>query len=463
MTRLAQGVRVCLLGACVAGLIGVAAAQAQTIEETAGMRQIEVSGGAVTIHKGTYATAEGPVEVTQTRILEVAPADTVLVKDEPIRLADKKPESWHSGTPLPSCGTRGINAQGAFEPGSLTIASSPGGPSLVEGKDYLVSDEFGMVGLGPDSSVTPETEVYANYRFGLLRLDALYIDADGRPGIVRGVSHISTPLPAEVPEGARRLANVFRSHHATNVQKEDVFPILELAREAVTATTAGRIPKTVAKIKAGLPVKIVCWGDSVTCGGDASTPSMTYVEQFRRMLLDAMPLSGKLNVINISYGGSNSMQWLRLPPYDNAWFEQNAVYPADQVDFQRILDLEPDLLTIEFVNDAGLDAEGVDRVYGTILERLRPLGTEVILITPHFTASSMMGLTSLRDPEPRTYVKALAAFAERHNLALADASSRWGHLWREGVPYVTLLYNTINHPDDRGHRLFAEELLKCFE
>jgi len=74
-----------------------------------------------------------------------------------------------------------------------------------------------------------------------------------------------------------------------------------------------------------------------------------------------------------------------------------------------------------------------------------------------------MGLTSLRDPEPRTYVKALAAFAERHNLALADASSRWGHLWREGIPYVTLLHNTINHPDDRGHRLFAEELLKCFE
>jgi len=36
-------------------------------------------------------------------------------------------------------------------------------------------------------------------------------------------------------------------------------------------------------------------------------------------------------------------------------------------------------------------------------------------------------------------------------------------LWKEGIPYVTLLHNTINHPDDRGHRLFAEELWKCFE
>ena len=48
-------------------------------------------------------------------------------------------------------------------------------------------------------------------------------------------------------------------------------------------------------------------------------------------------------------------------------------------------------------------------------------------------------------------------------MALADASARWEHLWQEGLPYVTLLRNGINHPDDRGHSLFSEELIKCFD
>jgi hypothetical protein len=60
-------------------------------------------------------------------------------------------------------------------------------------------------------------------------------------------------------------------------------------------------------------------------------------------------------------------------------------------------------------------------------------------------------------------VFALRDYAAKHNLALADASARWEHLWREGLPYVTLLRNGINHPDDRGHAMFADELMKCFD
>ena len=82
---------------------------------------------------------------------------------------------------------------------------------------------------------------------------------------------------------------------------------------------------------------------------------------------------------------------------------------------------------------------------------------EIVLITPHF----VHGMP--RDHDNRPYVANLKRFAEKHDLALADASARWAHLWREGLPYITLLANNWNHPDDRGHRLFAEELIKCFE
>jgi len=50
--------------------------------------------------------------------------------------------------------------------------------------------------------------------------------------------------------------------------------------------------------------------------------------------------------------------------------------------------------------------------------------------------------------------------APTNKVGLADAARRWEHLWIEGQPYITWLYNAINHPDDRGHRLFVEELQK---
>jgi hypothetical protein len=39
---------------------------------------------------------------------------------------------------------------------------------------------------------------------------------------------------------------------------------------------------------------------------------------------------------------------------------------------------------------------------------------------------------------------------------------RWGRLWRQGIPYRTLLLNGINHPDIRGMQLFADSLMWLF-
>ena len=47
-------------------------------------------------------------------------------------------------------------------------------------------------------------------------------------------------------------------------------------------------------------------------------------------------------------------------------------------------------------------------------------------------------------------------------MALADASRRYGRLWRQGIPYSTLLLNSINHPDARGMKLFADALMELF-
>jgi hypothetical protein len=75
-----------------------------------------------------------------------------------------------------------------------------------------------------------------------------------------------------------------------------------------------------------------------------------------------------------------------------------------------------------------------------------------------------MGLNAEKavDDDPRPYVKALRVFAAANDIALADASLRWGRLWRRGIPYSTLHMNNINHPNAFGMGLFADALMALF-
>jgi lysophospholipase L1-like esterase len=314
------------------------------------------------------------------------------------------------------------------------------------------------VGLGPKSRVTAEDTVFASYRYSLLRMDTIQVSADGKASLKQGEPHISAPVPPEADPGCTAIAHVFVNYRASEVTADAIYPIIESASQAVTASTAGRIPKALAKLKAGQPLTIVCWGDSVTAGGNASKPELRYVDVFAAGLRTRFP-QAKIDVQNVSAGGSNSRQWL-----DPEKFPYKGLHGAENpARFENVLAAKPDLVTIEFVNDAGLNAAQVEETYSEILRRLEPTGAEVILITPHFTMLKMMGFKTMREAERRPYVLALREFAEKHHLALADAAARWEHLAKEGLPYLTLLHNTINHPDDRGHRLFAEELWKCFQ
>jgi hypothetical protein len=64
------------------------------------------------------------------------------------------------------------------------------------------------------------------------------------------------------------------------------------------------------------------------------------------------------------------------------------------------------------------------------------------------------------DDDPRPYVAGLRQFAKLHHVALADAALRYGRLWRQGIPYSALMLNSINHPDARGMRIFADALME---
>jgi len=408
--------------------------------------------------RGVEITAQGnAVVIAPSTRLTVTPAPILAVTNEPVKLSVDKPAGWAKGTRLLGCNARDVNACGSFVPGSLEIRRTKDGELLKEGADYLVDAAWGHVGLGPQSCVTDKDTVFASYRYSLLRMDTIQIAANGAATLKPGIPHISAPVPPAADAGCTAVAHVFVNYRDPEVKPDQIYPIIETAAQAVTRSRPGRVPKTLAKLKAGKPVTIVCWGDSVTVGGNASKPELRYVDVFAAGLRERFP-QAKLDVQNISAGGSSSRQWL-FPeefPYRGLHGAEN---PAR---FERVLTAKPDLVTIEFVNDAGLTPALVEEVYSDIIKRLETIGAEVILITPHFTMWKMMGFQNMREAEKRPYVLALRAFADKHHVALADASARWEHLWKEGLPYITLLHNTINHPDDRGHRLFAEELWKCF-
>jgi hypothetical protein len=66
------------------------------------------------------------------------------------------------------------------------------------------------------------------------------------------------------------------------------------------------------------------------------------------------------------------------------------------------------------------------------------------------------------DDDPRPYVAGLRQFTAVNQVALADASRRYGRLWRQGILYSTLMLNSINHPDARGMAIFADALMESF-
>jgi lysophospholipase L1-like esterase len=252
------------------------------------------------------------------------------------------------------------------------------------------------------------------------------------------------------------VANVWLPGRITKLGPEHLYPVLETAYPEppqASPTLAERLcPKTMAKLRAGQPLRILAWGDSVTVG--------TYVpdwqhnrwqEQFVTRLRERFP-QAKVELLTEAWGGRNTSSYLAEPPGSEHNYQE------------KVLALKPDLIVSEFVNDAGLNPQQTEERYSKLLADFQGIGAEWIILTPHYVRIDWMGLKSEReiDNDPRPYVTGLRQFCEKHQVALADASKRYGRLWRQGLPYSTLMLNSINHPDARGMKLFADSLMALF-
>ena len=393
---------------------------------------------------------------TRAAVVTVEPGEVITVSNEPLVLGTRAPIGY-TGTPLPSLltgnresGLGRITEQGALVAGSLVIKK--GNRVLTRGKDYLLDPVWGTLGIGPAPTVTTTETVTASYRYALLRLDSIVKMKAGAQIVRTGVSDITTPHPPDLLPGETRVANILVPYNSDGSNGQ-VVPVVEEASQVVTDSTPGRIPRTLAKLEAGEPVTIVTWGDSLTAGGDASSPWFRYPSVLERMLRAKFP-KATIHVVVAGAGGSTSRQWL---------------YPSKfpyggPLSWDMVVASHPDLITVEFSNDNFIsNPETLPAIYDDILNRIKAAGAEVILMTPSYMDFNLMHFTSYTDPDKRIIVALYHQLTDQRHLALADDAERWGDLYKEGLPYTTLLVNSYNHPDDRGHQMFADELFKCFQ
>lgn len=404
------------------------------------------------------ATAGG-VTLSEAAVLDISPPRRIAVRDEhhaALPVYNPDAGGWARGAKPKCIQTEECTTPGRLYPETLRLKAGKGDGAVVytAGKDYQVEPAWGSFGRIEGSAIGEGQEVYIDYEYEADRLDTIAINAAGEARLFEGAPSLGVVLPAPTEEGFVPVARVYVPGRLAKLTEDNLYPVYFDAPDKtkeIPAIAEQLLPETLAKLRSGEPLTLVTFGDSVSCGGGVDhDPSQWWQVQFTTRLKERYP-SSQVSWKNAGWGGASSKSYMESPR-------------GSAHDYVRdVLEPKPDLVVIEFVNDAYLDEAGVAEHYGKILADLRGVGAEVILLTPHLVRPDWMGLAATKVKEdPRAYVRGLKAFGEANNVAVADASALYCNLWRQGLPYMTLMANSINHPDARGHRVFADALMALF-
>jgi lysophospholipase L1-like esterase len=362
------------------------------------------------------------------------------------------------GVVLRSVKTQETASDGMLIENSLRVfTTNSGAPTeLKQGRDYAADLQWSVIGRLTNGFTEMKPPFFASYQFYQSRLDAVVRTRDGKIILREGAPTNTVALLPALHKGDSLVATIWVPGRITKLTTNNLFPILETkypeSRKNGPSQAEVRFPKALKKLRSGEPIRILAWGDSVT---DASylpnAETNRWQAQFVRRLKQRFP-KARIELVTEGWGGRTTASFLAEPLGAQHNFRE------------KVLDAKPDLIVSEFVNDAGLPIAQVREIYPKLLKDFQSIGAEWIILTPHYVRPDWMGLTRQRDidDDPRPYVAELRRFAEANAVGLADASKRWGRLWRQGIPYTTLFLNSINHPDARGMKIFADSLMELF-
>ncbi len=392
-------------------------------------------------------------------------ASATLAVDPPRRIAvyDERHDALPVFNPKKAGYARGLRLKGiracecsvlfALDASSVEVHTISDGLVLKKDNDYRLDPRWGTLGWVDENAKKRFGAVSVSYVFLTRRIDSVVRCAGGKIVLKKGSPHVATPRPPTLSSGETLLGNVFVDAQTASLGPRNLFPVIESApkiAKSVAPPAEKLLPRTWAKLNNGGQVTILAWGDSVTDGFFLPV-SDKWQEQFVRRLRKLFP-KADIRLVSNGWSRRRSNQFLAAPlesPYNFT---------------NKVAGVKADLVISEFVNDCR-EGEGiVRRDYPTYLKAFREAGSEWIIMTPHYVRPDGMGFKKCQqtDDDPRPFVKALRAFADENGIALADASRRWGHLWREGIPFATMFVNDINHPVASGMTIFADALMEVF-
>jgi acyl-CoA thioesterase-1 len=288
----------------------------------------------------------------------------------------------------------------------LALTSATGATAFEAGRDYTVDAAAGVVSRTRDS------------RIPFAALEELYPPAD--PFV----------LIADGDEFHRRQAAASYRHAPDGWWGR------------VPAVAAPALSRTMQRLGASQPLTICVAGDSISEGYNASgfTGAPPYQPPYVDLVADGLERASgsRITLHNFAMAG---------------WTSDDGA-----ADVERFAAVRPDLALIAFgMNDAGYaDAPAFAANIMAIMDGIRAASPEVqfVLVSPMLPNPGWAYTAEERFP---AYRDALASLCG-DGVALADVTSMWTDLLvRKSVHDLT--GNGINHPNDFGHRIYAQVIL----
>ncbi|MHB8969380.1 MAG: SGNH/GDSL hydrolase family protein [Pirellulaceae bacterium] len=304
-----------------------------------------------------------------------------------------------------------------FEPTRiLSVCSSSGEVTYEEGKDYLWQAGSREISLPTGSRIVckspqdlrraPKTQAYALTR------------RDGQGEILFGGGHEYQDMQTAVTY----------EHRGT---WPSAVPVL--ARE--------QLPRTLQRLTAKEPLKIALLGDSISTGCNAS--GWAKVAPFQPPYQDLLVLN-----LESVYGAKVTLSNFAVGGTDTAWGLAN---------IGKLIEVRPDLVILAFgMNDsAGRPAKDYQANIRAMMEAVRRELPEAEFIL----VATMLGNRDWTALQQELFPQFRDALAELcgNGAALADMTSIWTELLNRKQDW-DLTGNGVNHPNDFGHRIYAQVL-----
>jgi lysophospholipase L1-like esterase len=406
---------------------------------------VTISERKITVLPGACWVNDRPVHMKHARVVALPPCPPQHFNNE--QLTFSKDSRGGEYAVLPACiGNKEtkLGVTDSLAANSVNLRISDGGRTLLAGKDYNASPS-GVITKIKGGALQGVSKCYASYAVNMHRVDSIAVDESGNLRFATGNPEKWAALPPVVPANFLPLYNVY-STTGKNITAED---ILGISHEPMPITLTKQREKNneclkhvLEKLKQGKAVRIAFWGDSITFGTGASSPEQSYVSVFARALRQRYP---KADITIDRQGLVNA----------NTSIRGNTLY-------QDVLAKSPDLVIIEFLNDMLFPALTVGDRYVQLIKAMKMVKCDVLLIAPHLPSAEFVPETSPHGHGSLTYTKMVRTLVQSDpNTAFCDVAARWQHLPKEGLKGESLLVDGV-HPSNRGHEIYAEELIKCF-